>query len=108
MANFFTSEAVRSIEGKRITSSYASLGSAFAAPVQIMFIQNTTDKTIFIQDDGSNDNYELPSGANQMWDFRSNSISEDGAKSKGTQLKVRGITDDLPECGKLIVQTQYL
>ena len=102
-------EAVRSINANSITSVYQNLGSPLSNPAAIITFKNTTNKTLFISENGSDDHYELPSGTADGFDIVSNSREHRmGAKAKGTQFKVKGVSGDLPTSGKLIMQVQYI
>lgn len=103
------SEAVRSIDGYLITSSYQNLGAALTEPALIITLKNTTDKTLFISEDGVNDHYELPAGTADSVDITAASREHRmGAKPKGTQFEVKGVSGDLPTSGKIILQVQYV
>ena len=105
----YKADTIRSIAFGSITDSYMTLGSVLGNPSQIIIIKNTTDKTIFLSENGTDNHYELGTGTSDSYDFQSNSKTDDiAAKAKGTQFYVKGVTGDLPASGKVIIQIQYL
>jgi hypothetical protein len=101
-------DSVRTRSGASITTSYTNLGTALTKPWRIMLIKNTTNKTIYISEDGSNDHYEIPAGTSESYDFQANAKSGFYCqKQVGTQFEIRGISGDLPTSGKVILQGQY-
>lgn len=101
-------DTLKSVTFSSITDSYANLGSALTNPWRILMLKNTTDKTIFISEDGSNDHYELPAGTTESYDLQANAVSgEICLKKVGTQFQIKGVSGDLPTSGKVIIQGQY-
>lgn len=100
---------LKSVAFGAITSSYANFGSALANSLQIVTFKNTTDQTIFISEDGTNDHYELPPNSADTVDCQANARSGDQAvKKTGLQFKIKGVSGSLPTSGKVIMQGQYL
>lgn len=103
-----SADVVRSKSGNAIISSYTTLGSALTKPWRIMLAKNTTNKTIFLSEDGSTDHYEIPAGSSDSYDFQANARSGDHCHKKvGVQFYVRGTGGDLPTSGKVILQGQF-
>jgi hypothetical protein len=103
-----SADVVRAKSGSAIGHIYSSLGSPLTKPWRIMLIKNTTSKTVFISEDGSNDHYEIPGGTSDTFDFQANARAGDHCHKKvGTQFYVRGVSGDLPQSGKIILQGQY-
>jgi len=108
MSRSFEADVVRSVTFSAISDSYANLGSALTKPIQILSFKNTTDATVFISENWSDDHYELIAGTTEVYDFQANAQPDgQGAKAAGTQFTVRGITGGLPTSGKVIIQGQY-
>ncbi len=108
-ARTFKPDTVRSVAFGSLTDSYANLGSALSFAIQIMIIKNTTNATIFVSENGTDDHYELPAGSTDGFDLQANVIAGDtGVKPVGTQFQVKGVTGSLPTSGKVIIQGQYI
>ena len=102
-------DTLRSVAAASITASYTNLGAALTKNWAILVIKNTTDKTLFVSENGTNDHYEIPSGGVDVLDLQSNGRDGDFAHKKiGTQFSVKGVTGDLPTFGKIILQGQYV
>lgn len=100
-------EVVRSVAFGSITNSYANLGSSLTNSLVMMSLTNTTDKTLFVSENGTDDHYELPAGASPSLDFQANAREGDIlVKAIGTQFSIRGVTGDLPTSGKIILEGQ--
>lgn len=102
-------EIVRSVAFGSITTSYADLGSALSNPLVMLTLKNTSDKTLFVTENGSDDHYELPAGATESLDFQANATGNlQLRKAAGIQFQVKGVLGDLPTSGKIILQGQYV
>ena len=66
-------EPLRYVDYPFITMVYAPLGSPFANPVRIFWLQNQTDVTIFCSFDGVTDHFVLPSKTFLLLDITTNS-----------------------------------
>ena len=105
----FKADTIKSVAFGSITGSYANLGSALSFPLQILIIKNTTDVTLFVSENGTDDHYELPAGTTDGFDLQTNAISGAmGVKAAGTQFQVKANSGSLPATGKIIIQGQYL
>lgn len=92
-----------------ISSTYVVCGDALDKPVVLLSIKNTTDETVIISEDGTNDHYELPSGTTESYDFQSNARGQNlVAKPVGLQFHVRHLNSFPPSRGKVIIQGQYI
>ena len=104
-----TAEVVRSVAFGDITDTYSNLGSALSNALIMIIFKNTTEVTLFISEDGTNNHYELPSGNTEIYDFQTNSRSDDIlAKSVGMQFEVKYDGAIAPTQGKVIMQGQYI
>lgn len=74
----------------------------------MVFLKNTTDKTLFVSEDGTNDHYEMPAGSSICIDLQANAKSGFMChKKKGMQYYAKGVTKDLPNTGKIILEGPY-
>lgn len=103
-----SADTVRAKSAASIVSNYTTLGAALTKPWRIMLIKNTTNKTVFVSEDGAIDHYEIPAGTSDSFDFQANARAGDHChKRVGLQFRVRGVLGDLPTEGKVILQGQY-
>jgi len=105
----FKADTLKSVSFGSITTSYANLGSALSQNWVQMVIKNTTDQTLLISENGTDDHYEIPSGTTEYYDFQTNA-PDDKVSGKGiaTQFQVKANAGELPTSGKIILQGQYL
>lgn len=102
-------DTLRSVAAASVTASYANLGDSLTQNWVIVTMKNTTDKTLFVSENASDDHYEIPSGGTEVLDLQANARGKAWAhKAKGMQLSVKGVTGDLPTTGKIILQGQYV
>jgi len=99
---------IRAVEAGNLTDSYQNLGSALTEPVYILMLKNTTDVTVLISEDGTNDHYELPPGASETYDLQANRADGLALKRCGLQFKVKINNGVTPSCGRVILQGQTL
>lgn len=85
-------ETLRSLAFGSISGTYAGLGSAFANPVRILFMENLTDVTLTYSWDGVNDHLVLPRNGYISIDVTANLASTGGAFNfaQGTRIYVKG------------------
>ena len=62
-------DTIRTIGFAAIGAGYIAVGAAFAAPVRIISIKNTTNENIFFSDDGVNDKFVIPAGSGSVYDL---------------------------------------
>lgn len=90
-------ETLRSLAFGSISGTYAGLGSAFANPIRILFIENLTDVTLTYSWDGVNDHLVLPRNGYIAIDVTANLASTGGAFhfAQGTRIYVKGTAASL-------------
>lgn len=85
-------EPVRSLAFGSISGTYAAIGTAFANPIRIIFIQNLTDKSLMFSFDGTNDHFPLVAEAFLLLDVTSNSsVSQGFFLAQGTKMYVKDL-----------------
>lgn len=101
-------EDLRSIPFGSITGTYAGIGSAFAHPVRILKINNTTDSDLYISFDGINDQDTIIAHSGSVLDYASNRIDPVGQleQSVGERVYVKVITTT-PTTGGVFVTVIY-
>lgn len=104
-----SADTARAVDGTSVTDSYANLGAALTKVWVQMSIKNSTDVTVFISEDGTNNHYEMPAGSQESFDLQTNSPDDAiSGKAVGTQFRVKANTGSLPSSGRVIIQGQYL
>ncbi len=99
-------EPVRSLAFGSISGTYAGIGTGFANPVRIIFVQNLTDVTLMFSLDGINDNFPLPSNSFLLLDVTANKTIDMGAfLAQGTRVYVKTIGS--PTMGSVYVSVFY-
>jgi len=86
-------ELLRTVDHTSIgTSSYVGIGSPFANPIRLFFLQNQTDQTMLFSWDGINDHIALPASGFLLMDVTSNKTSNGGTLevAQGTRFYVKG------------------
>jgi len=84
-------EPLRTLAFGGISGTYAGVGIAFANPVRMLKITNTTDANLLISFDGVNDRDIIPAGTIEVLDYGSNSASPVGQldQSVGDRVYVK-------------------
>lgn len=75
-------ETLRSIAAASIPASYSlahTVGAAFANPIRLFVLQNTTDQLVMFSFDGINDHLPLASNAYIIMDVTANKTIDTGA-----------------------------
>jgi hypothetical protein len=85
-------EPLRSLASGSISGTYAGIGTSFANPVRIFWVQNDTDVTLTFSFDGLTDHFVLPSEGFVLLDITSNNALPVGAIyfAEGQRLYVKG------------------
>jgi len=85
-------EPLRSLAFGSISGTYAGVGAAFAHPVRMLKITNTSDVTITISFDGIVDHDIVPAYSAWIHDYASNSELPAGSldQAQGTRVYVKG------------------
>ena len=98
-------EPLRSIAAGSISPTYTGIGSAFADPVRIFFLQNQTDVGLTFSWDGITDNVYLPSDSFLLLDVATNSSQPAGAIyfGQGQRIYVAGS----PSTGSVYLSVFY-
>lgn len=105
----FKADTVRAVDGTSVTDTYANLGAALTEVWGLMSIKNSTDVTIYISENGTDNHYEMPAGSQEGFDLQTNGPGEGiFGKAIGTQFEVKADTGSLPTSGRVIIQGQYL
>lgn len=71
-------EELRSLAFGSISSSYAIIGTVFANPVRIVYVQNLTDVTLIFSNDGVTDHVCLPAQGFILLDLTANKTVDSG------------------------------
>lgn len=92
LANRLLPETLRSLAFGSISGTYAGIGTAFANPVRIFFLENLTDVLCTFSFDGVNDHVVLPRNGFLLLDVTSNMTLTGGALSisQGQRIYVKG------------------
>jgi len=99
-------ETLRSLAFGSILAGYVGIGSSFAHPIRIIFIQNLTDVLLLFSFDGVNDHFPLPSNGFLLLDVTSNkSVSMGCFIAQGTRLYVK--RSGVPSSGAVYVSAFY-
>jgi hypothetical protein len=85
-------EPLRSLAFGSISGTYAGIGTSFANPVRIMWIQNTTDVMLTFSQDGLVDNFVVQSDSFVLLDVTTNQSIPAGAFyfPEGERIYVKG------------------
>jgi hypothetical protein len=103
----FEAITLQEVAGELVTDSYVALGSALADSVYVLYIFNTTNKLVYISEDGTNNHYRLPPGSSREIDLQANKAdARVGAKPVGLQFYVKGIAGALPTSGDVWIEGQ--
>jgi len=71
-------EALRTIAFGSITSSYAAVGSATAAPIHLIAFNNATNQNLLVSLDGSTDHFRVVANGFKLLDLTTNRVRDDG------------------------------
>ena len=85
-------ENLRTLAFGAISGTYAGVGAAFANPVRILKITNTTDGDLTISFDGVNDKDIVPASSSWIHDYGSNKAETGGQLDQaiGERVYVKG------------------
>lgn len=98
-------ENLRTLSFGGISGTYAGVGAAFANPVRILKITNTTDVTLTISFDGVNDKDVVASSSAWIHDYGTNRAEVGGQldQAQGERVYVKGA----PTLGTVYVTVIY-
>jgi len=98
-------ETLRSLAFGSISGSYAAIGAAFANPIRMLKITNTTDANLTISFDGVNDMDIITANTVEVLDYGSNKADTAGQldQAVGQKIFVKGS----PTTGTVYVTTIY-
>jgi len=102
-------EDLRSLGFASIGSGYTAVGAAFANPVRILEIENTTDINLIISFDGVHDKTFIAANSFKIYDYDSNRNDMGGnfEQPKGTTLYVKQETVTAATKGNVYVTVIY-
>jgi hypothetical protein len=99
-------EPVRSLAFGSISAAYMPIGTSFANPVRIFFIQNLTDALLMFSFNGIDDNFPLPPSSFLLLDVTANrTVSQGFYIAEGTFIYVKEI--GTPTLGSVYVSVFY-
>lgn len=100
-------DAQRSLAFGSIGAAYMGVGTAFAAPIRLIFVQNLTDALLQFSIDGVNDHFPLAPHGFLLLDVTANRSNQASGFyiSEGTRVYVKEI--DTPSSGSVYVSTFY-
>jgi len=101
-------EPLRTLAFGAIGAGYMGVGTAFANPCRLIFIQNLTDALLMFSMDGMIDHFPLPSNGFLLLDISANRNNPQGALyiSEGTRIYVKD-TGVAPTMGAVYVTVFY-
>ena len=101
-------ENLRSIAFGSLSTNYTIVGTAFAHPVRLLKVTNTTDADVLISFDGISDKDILPGTSAYVYDYESNKTSLGGAFEQPTgQAVYAKYTGSAPSKGSVYVTVIY-
>lgn len=102
-------DPIRELGFNSIVANYTACGDPFDHPIRILVINNTTDRSVFISLNGSDEHLLVPANGNMLFDITSNSIAQDAFfMSKGTQVYVKRVSPGVaPTYGSVYVSVGY-
>ena len=71
-------EPLRSLAFGSIGSTYMPIGTAFAHPIRLLYVQNLTDVAVLFSFDGIHDHWILPTEGYMILDLTANKTREQG------------------------------
>jgi len=102
-------DTLRKVAAGSVTTSYAALGASLGNVWIQIVLKNTTDQTLWVSENGTDDHYELPAGTQEFYDFEANTTGDtQSGKAIGTQFYVKAASGALPTSGSIILGGQYL
>ena len=105
----FEAMTLKEIAGTSITTSYQALGSALTEPLYVWSIFNSTNQTVYVSENGTDNHYKLLPGSSRTLDLQANKADQRiGAKPTGLQFYVKGILGNLPTVGDVYIEGQQL
>lgn len=106
MSNIARFDALRSILGTSVTSSYTVLGAQFTHAMRVVHFINNTDGDMLISFDGTTDNVIVPADTFTLYDLTSDQdFNEKFRYENGTQLWIKYST--VPTTGSFYVVCVY-
>lgn len=83
-------DILRELAYTDFTDAFVAVGSAFAYPVRLIKLINTSDVDLYVSDDGVHNKDKIPAGGFALYDWSSNKTDLGGAflQAQGTQLYV--------------------
>lgn len=96
-------EAIREVAFGSITANYAQMGGVFSGPLRLIYIGNSTDKTVYFSIDGINDHFRVPANSFRLLDLKTN----DTFINSGQVIYQRGVSGDLPTSGDVWVEAMF-
>lgn len=103
----FHSEPIRSVAFGGISGVYARIGTPFQHPIRLIKVDNLTDQTLLISDNGIDDKFILAPNGFFLFDITTNAAQAQGwFIPEGTQFYVKdnGLA---PSTGSVYVQACY-
>lgn len=110
MSNFSTRlrvEAARSLAFGSVAVGYTAVGTAFAHPINILYLFNSTNESVWISFDGVVDHVPLAAGSFLLLDITTNKANQIGMfVEKGTQMYVKRLSG-APTSGAIYISSFY-
>lgn len=95
-------EPRRELAAAAIGAIYGPIGSAFARPVRILKLVNTTNECLDVSFNGKGEHDVLPANSFVLYDLTSNKINSEGAFLKAGQvIYVRSTSGVVPTSGSV-------
>ena len=69
-----TIDPIRTVAFGSIGASYTKVGDIVDDPTRMVYIYNSTDKSLYLSDDGINDKFLVPTGAFILLDVATNTV----------------------------------
>lgn len=99
-------EEERTLDHSLIGASYTAVGSVFANPVRVFFVQNLTDVVLRFSLDGITNHFSLPTNGFFLIDVTTNKTKDDGLYiAEGDRLYVK--EDGTPSSGDVRLSIAY-
>lgn len=97
----------RSLAFGSIGAAYMGIGTAFTAPIRIIFIQNLTDALLQFSFNGVDDNFPLPAGGFLLLDVTANKTNQASGFfiAEGDRIYVKEV--GTPTTGAVYVSNFY-
>ena len=104
----FLFEPLRELSFSSVGASYIAIGAPLTNPSRLFILQNLTDETVYISDDGVNNKFKFPPGGALTLDNVSNRTEQSSSNEmpQGTiwYVKHAGVA---PTLGSITISTGY-